>query len=164
MACCGRHKHPDITDEMHLEINAIIQKYKDKPGSLISVLRLCQDVVGYLPIQLINKIADGLNIPGSEVFGVVSFYSLFLLEPKGRNKIKLCMGTACYVKGIKEIKNRISNEFKIEDGENTEDMRYSLESVRCVGACSLAPIVIVNEDTHGSVSADKIISVLGQYE
>ncbi len=164
MDCCGQYKHTDIKEEMHGQIKAVIAKHKHKAGSVITVLRKCQDIVGYLPTELINEISDGLNLPRSEVFGVASFYSLFLFEPKGRNKVKMCMGTACYVKGTAEIRNRISDHYNVKDGENTEDMKYSLESVRCVGACGLAPVVIVNEDTHGMVSSDKIVSILDQYE
>ena len=163
MDCCGQHKHPDITDEMSLRIDAVIDEHRGKAGSVISVLSKCQEIVGYLPVELMNKIGDGLNLPRSEVFGVASFYSLFLFEPKGRNKIKMCMGTACYVKGIAEVRNRVSDHYNVEDGGNTEDMRYSLESVRCVGACGLAPVVVVNEDTHGLVAADKVVDILERY-
>lgn len=164
MGCCGQHKHSDITNEMNDQINAIIADHKEKAGSVIAVLSQCQDIVGYLPVELINKISDGLVLPRSEVYGVASFYSLFLFEPKGRNKVKMCTGTACYVKGISEVSNRVSNHYNVKDGENTEDMKYSLESVRCVGACGLAPVVVVNDDTHGLVSADKIVGILEQYE
>jgi NADH:ubiquinone oxidoreductase subunit E len=164
MGCCGQHEHPDISEEMNTQIAAVVADYKHKAGSVITVLRKCQEIVGYLPIELINKISDGLGLPRSEVFGVASFYSLFLFEPKGRHKVKVCMGTACYVKGIAEIKNRVSDHFNVEEGANTEDMRFSLDSVRCVGACGLAPVVIVNEDTHGMVRSDKIVNILDQYK
>ena len=164
MDCCGRHRHPHITEEMHERIDRVISQYKNRAGSVIPVLRKCQDIVGYLPAELIDKISDGLNLPRSEVFGVASFYALFLFEPRGRNKVKMCMGTACYVKGISEIKNRIGDHYGLEEGENTEDMRYSLESVRCVGACGLAPVVIVNDDTHGMVRSDKIVDIMERYK
>ena len=163
MDCCGQHKHPDITEEMDTRIDAVIAEYKGKAGSVIAVLSKCQEIVGYLPVELVYKIGDGMNLPRSEVYGVASFYSHFLFEPKGRNKVKMCLGTACYVKGIAEIKNRVSSHYHVEDGDNTEDMRFSLESVRCVGACGLAPVVVVNEDTHGLVSSDKVVEILEQY-
>jgi NADH:ubiquinone oxidoreductase subunit E len=128
------------------------------------VLRECQDIVGYLPIELINYISCGMNLSSSEVFGIVTFYSLFSLEPKGRNNIKLCLGTACYVKGMREIMDRVSNNYKMKSGETTPDRRFSLEAVRCVGACGLAPVMVVNEDIHGIVSADKIVDILENYE
>jgi len=156
--------HQDITDDMLEKINNIINSNIQKDGALIAVLRQCQQIVGYLPVELIDYIGQSLNISSSEVFGVASFYSLFSLTPKGRHTVKVCMGTACYVKGIKEAVERISNEYKIGFGETTEDRRFSLESVRCLGACGLAPVVVVNSDTHGDVSSDKILKTLEQYK
>ena len=106
-------EHSDITDEMWSKIDQIIADNKDTPGSIIGVLRECQDVVNWLPVELIDYISDGLNLSRSEVFGIASFYSLFSLTPKGRHQIKVCMGTACYVKGIKEVMSRIDNEYQI---------------------------------------------------
>lgn len=156
--------HPDITPEMIPEIDTIIAENKDAPGAVIPVLRLCQDVVGYLPPELIDYISKGLNLPKSDVFGVTTFYSLFSLTPKGRHKIRACLGTACYVKGIKEVMHRIGNTFGIQDGGTTEDRRFSLEAVRCVGACGLAPVLVVNQDTYGDIKPDNVIDVLEKYE
>jgi len=156
--------HPDITAEMKAKINTIISSYSNTDGVIIPALRKCQDVVGYLPIELIDYISLGLNMPRSEVLGVATFYSLFSLVPKGRHTIKACLGTACYVKGIKEVMTRIENEFNLEDGKTTEDRRFSLEAVRCVGACGLAPVVMINQDTHGSVTSGKISVILEKYE
>lgn len=158
-----RH-HSDITEKMWEEIDSIILENRDKPGALITVLRECQNTVGYLPSKLLDYIGKGLNIPGSKVFGVATFYSYFSLTPKGRNIIKLCMGTACYVKGIKEAMERIENKYQIKEGETTGDKRFSLEAVRCLGACGLAPVMVVNQDIHGSISSDKVIDVLERYE
>jgi NADH-quinone oxidoreductase subunit E len=157
-------EHSDITDEMWSRIDEIIADNKAIPGSIIGVLRESQDVVNWLPVELIDYISDGLNLSRSEVFGIVSFYSLFSLTPKGRHQIKVCMGTACYVKGIKEVMSRIDNEYQIGEGGTTEDRRFSLEAVRCVGACGLAPVVVVDQDTHGGVKADKILETLNKYE
>ncbi|MFO7558602.1 MAG: NAD(P)H-dependent oxidoreductase subunit E [Desulfobacterales bacterium] len=154
----------DITEKMWEEIDSTILENRDKPGSLITVLRECQNIVGYLPAELLDYIGKGLNIPGSKVFGVATFYSYFSLKPKGRNIIKLCMGTACYVKGIKEAMERIGNKYQIKEGETTGDKRFSLEAVRCLGACGLAPVMVVNQDIHGSISSDKVIDVLERYE
>jgi NADH:ubiquinone oxidoreductase subunit E len=157
-------QHPDITEEMLVKIDEIIQSNKMKPGSVIAVLRRCQNVVGYLPVELIDYISLGLNLSSSEVYGVASFYSLFSMVPKGRHLIKVCMGTACYVKGIKEVLSRIGNTYQLEEGGTTEDRRFSLEAVRCLGACGLAPVVVVNEDTYGAVSSDKVIDTLESYQ
>ena len=157
-------EHPDITDEMWSQIDKIIADNKAVPGSIIGVLRECQDVVGWLPVELIDYISDGLNLSRSEVFGIVSFYSLFSLTPKGRHLIKVCMGTACYVKGIKEVISRIDNQYQVKEGGTTEDRRFSLEAVRCLGACGLAPVVVVDQDTYGNVKADKVLESIEKYE
>lgn len=156
--------HPDITAEMWEKINTVITANKNAPGAVITTLRECQDIVGYLPVSLIDYISDGLNLSSSEVFGVASFYALFSMKPKGRHLIKACTGTACYVKGIKEVISRITNEFKIGEGDTTEDRRFSLEGVRCLGACGLAPVMVVGHDTHGAISSDAVIDILKKYE
>jgi len=158
-----RH-HSDITEKVWEEIDTVITSNRDKPGSLITVLRECQNIVGYLPAELLDYIGKGLNLPGSKVFGVATFYSYFSLTPKGRNIIKLCLGTACYVKGIKEAMERVENKYQIKEGDTTDDKRFSLEAVRCLGACGLAPVMVVNKDIHGSISSDKVIDILEQYE
>ncbi|MBF0452263.1 MAG: NAD(P)H-dependent oxidoreductase subunit E [Candidatus Magnetomorum sp.] len=159
-----RPEHPDITLDMWNIIDDIITENQQKPGALIAVLRKSQDVVGYLPSVLMDYISSGLNISKSEVYGVATFYSLFSMTPKGRHTIKVCMGTACYVKGIKETVERISNEYKLCFGGTTSDRRFSMESVRCLGACGLAPVVVVGQDTHGDVKADNILNILNRYE
>ncbi len=161
----GNHpQHSDITGDMWEKIDEIIAVNRKVPGSVIGVLRECQDVVGYLPVKLIDYISYGLNLSSSEVFGVASFYSLFSFEPKGRHLIKVCMGTACYVKGIQEAVNRIENKYHLKQGGTTEDRRFSLEAVRCLGACGLAPVVVVDQDTYGGVKAEKVIETLDKYE
>ena len=155
---------PDVTDTMWPRIEEIIARNRSIPGSVITVLRECQDIVGYLPVELIDHISEGLNLSRSEVFGVASFYSLFSMQPKGRHQIKVCMGTACYVKGIKEVMSRVENEFQLKQGSTSEDRRFSLEAVRCLGACGLAPVMVVGQDTFGSVKADKVIQILDKYK
>jgi NADH:ubiquinone oxidoreductase subunit E len=164
MHLAARPEHPDITDEMWTQIDKIIQTNRPIAGSIITALRECQDVVGYLPVELLDYISEGLNLPASDVYGVASFYALFSMTPKGRHTIKLCLGTACYVKGIKEVMSRIENEYNIEEGGTSEDRRFSLEGVRCLGACGLAPVMVIGQDTHGDVSSDKIIDILQKYE
>lgn len=159
-----RPEHPDIAADMWNQIDDIIRANRLHAGAVITVLRECQDAVGYLPVELIDYISSGLNKPSSEVFGVASFYSLFSMQPKGRHQVRVCLGTACYVKGIKEVMSRIKNTFQLEEGGTTEDRRFSLEGVRCLGACGLAPVMVVDQDTHGAVSADAVIDILKRYE
>ncbi|MBL7225479.1 MAG: NAD(P)H-dependent oxidoreductase subunit E [Desulfobacteraceae bacterium] len=154
----------DLSPEVMNRVDEVIERYSNKAGALIPVLTECQKIVGYVPVELQEYIAKGLNIPGSTVYGVVTFYSFFSMVPKGRHIIKVCMGTACYVRGIGEVLNRICSEFKMDVGGTTEERRFSLEAVRCLGACGLAPVIVVNDDTHGDVSADKIMDILGRYE
>ena len=154
----------DLSPEVMNRVDEVIERYSNKAGALIPVLTECQKIVGYVPVELQEYTAKKLNIPGSTVYGVVTFYSFFSMVPKGRHIIKVCMGTACYVRGIGEVLNRICSEFKMDVGGTTEDRRFSLEAVRCLGACGLAPVIVVNDDTHGDVSADKIIDILGHYQ
>jgi NADH-quinone oxidoreductase subunit E len=156
--------HPDITETMWTGIDAVISRNRSIPGSVITVLRECQDIVGYLPVELIDHVSEGLNLSRSEVFGVASFYALFTMQPKGRHRIKVCMGTACYVKGIKEVIGRVENEFKIKPGGTSSNRRFSLEAVRCLGACGLAPVMVVGPDTFGGVKADKVVQILDTYK
>ena len=159
----SRPQHDDITDDMWEKIDEIIAVNRKIPGSVIGVLRECQDVVGYLPIELIDYISLGLNLSRSEVFGVASFYSLFSFEPKGRHLIKVCMGTACYVKGANRVLQEFERILKIKAGEVTEDQNFSIENLRCVGACGLAPVVMINEKVYGYMTPQKVHDVLEQY-
>lgn len=163
MAPVHRPEHKDIDETMWRKIDAVIDAHKTVPGSIITVLRECQNVVGFLPKELLDYISQGLNLPSSEVFGVVSFYSLFSMEPKGRHTIKMCLGTACYVKGIKEAMSRVEQTFQIKEGKTSPDRRFSLEAVRCLGACGLAPVMVVGQDTHGDVSSDMVLDILEKY-
>lgn len=154
----------DLTPEVMAQIDEIIGRLKDTPGSLITVLAEAQGITGYLPVELQEHIAAGMNIPSSTVYGVVTFYSFFSMIPKGRHIIKLCLGTACYVRGIQEVANRLENALNIKVGETTEDRRFSLEAVRCLGACGLAPVMVVDEDTHGGVTPETALKIVNGYE
>lgn len=156
--------HADISDDMWTQIDAIIADNRSVSGAVITVLRESQDVAGYLPVELLDYISQGLNLPPSSVYGVASFYSLFSMVPKGRHTIKMCLGTACYVKGIKEAMSRVENEYQLEEGGTTDDRRFTLEAVRCLGACGLAPVMVVGQDTHGDVSSGKVIELLEHYK
>lgn len=156
--------HPDVTDEMWNKIDAVIDENKQIPGSVIGVLRMSQGIVGYLPIPVIDHVAHGMNLPPSQVFGVATFYSLFSLKPKGRHIIKVCTGTACYVKGIKEVMSHIANKYGIKEGDTTPDRRFSIEGVRCLGACGLAPVMIVSDGIHGNLKPDQVVNILEEYK
>jgi NADH:ubiquinone oxidoreductase subunit E len=156
--------NPDLTPEVMKKVDGIIDRYRNKPGGLIPVLEECQETVGYLPVELQEYISKGLNVPGSTVYGVVTFYSFFSMVPKGRHTVKVCMGTACYVRGIAEVLNRLRSTFNLEVGDTTEDRRFSLEAVRCLGACGLAPVIVIDEDTHGDVRPDTISDILSRYD
>ncbi|MGE5840953.1 MAG: NAD(P)H-dependent oxidoreductase subunit E [Deltaproteobacteria bacterium] len=155
--------NPDLTPEVMAQVDGIIQQYREKPGALIPVLEECQGVVGYLPVELQEYISRGLRVSASSVYGVVTFYSFFSMVPKGRHTIKVCMGTACYVKGIGEVLNRLQSAFKLEVGKISDDRRFSLEVVRCLGACGLAPVMVVDTDTHGGITPDRVVDVLTRY-
>ena len=156
--------NPDLTPEVMAKVDEIMGAHKGQPGNLIPVLEEVQGITGYLPVELQEYIGKGLNIPGSTVYGVVTFYSFFSMVPKGRHVIKVCLGTACYVRGTKQIMNELINKFGLTVGQTTEDRRFSLEAVRCLGACGLAPVMVVDEDTHGAVKANKIEGILERYE
>ena len=153
-----------ISPDMFRRIDAIIERYKDKPGSLIPVLQQAQDVCGYLPHIVQRHIAKGMKMSPSVVFGVATFYSFFTLVPRGKHVIRVCLGTACYVKRSEEILDKIKDELDLEVGEVTRDKKYSLEAVRCLGACGLAPVVVIGQDTYGDVAATKVMDIVKKYE
>ena len=156
--------NPDLSPEVMKEVDNVIQENIKRPGNLIPVLTKCQEIVGYIPLELQDYISKILNIPGSTVYGVVTFYSFFSLVPKGRHIIKLCEGTACYVQGSNRVLNFICSEYDIQPGETTKDRRFSLEVVRCLGACGLAPVMVVDNDTYRAVDPDKARDILMKYE
>ena len=164
MKDCVYPHHPDIERDMWEKIDQVIEKLKGTPGSLITVLRESQNVVGYLPDALLEYVSKGLNLPISQVFGVATFYSFFSLKPKGRHTIRICTGTACYVKGSKESMMSVRKEYGLKEGDTTDDRRFSLECVRCLGACGLAPVMIVDKDIHGEMTSQKVLDVLEAYE
>ena len=154
----------EFTSEQLAQVDEIMSKYKGKPGALIPVLEQVQDVCGYLPMAIQLRVAKGLNLPVANVYGVVTFYAFFTMVPRGKHVIKVCLGTACYVRGGKPILDKLSGLLRIDPGECTEDRLFSLETVRCLGACGLAPVVVVDEDTHGQVKPAKLEALLAQYD
>ena len=151
------------TDQLK-QVDAIIVSHTGKPGSLIPVLEQVQEVLGYLPVPVQMLVAEGLNIPVANVYGVVTFYSLFTMVPRGRHNIRVCLGTACYVRGGQKLLERLQDLLGIKPGSCTEDRRFSLETVRCLGACGLAPVIVVDEDTHGQMKPAKLEGVLALYK
>ncbi|ADG81607.1 NADH-quinone oxidoreductase subunit NuoE [Thermincola potens] len=158
MCCCEKK------DPKQEALEALLAKYKSQKGALIPVLQQTQDIYGYLPKEALQQISRELKIPLSEIFGVCTFYAQFHLSPRGRNIIRVCLGTACHVRGGAKIFERVQQELGIKDGETTEDLRFTIESVACIGACGLAPVIMVNDDTHGRLTPDQIPDILAQYE
>jgi NADH:ubiquinone oxidoreductase subunit E len=153
----------EFTAEQVAKLNSIIEKFKGKPGGLIPVLEEAQVSLEYLPLSVQKRIASGLNLPLSRVYGVVTFYSFFTMTPRGKHTVRVCLGTACYVRGGKAIAETLQKELGINDGETTPDRMFTLETVRCLGACGLGPVVVVDEDIHGRLKSGKVKEVLSQY-
>jgi len=154
----------EFSQEQLQQVDAIIERYRGKPGSLIPVLEEVQGVLGYLPHEVQRRIAQGLNLPQSQVFGVVTFYSFFTMVPRGRHIIRVCLGTACYVRGGKKNLDRLVKNLDIDAGQTTPDRRFSLETIRCLGACGLAPVIVVGEDTYKQVKERKLHEMLERYD
>ncbi len=164
----GKKAEEKITEElppaMEAELERVISEFRHRPGSLIPVLQRAQEIVGYLPPIVQKKIARGLNLPPAEVHSVVSFYSFFTMKPRGDHNIRVCLGTACYVKGIERVLGKISDTLKIAIGETTENRKFSLEGVRCLGACGLAPVMVIDQETHGAMTPKKALEIIGGYD
>ncbi len=154
----------EFTPEQVDQLNKIIKKHKGKPGSLIPVLEEAQVCLEYLPVSVQKKIAKELNLPLSRVYGVVTFYSFFTMTPRGKHTVRVCLGTACYVRGGQALTETLQKDVGIHEGETTADRMFTLESVRCLGACGLGPVVVVDEDVHGRVKPSKLKEILAQYK
>lgn len=151
------------TPEQENELKAVFEKYKDMPGRLMPVLQEAQSIYGYLPIEVQQMIADALEISLSEVYGVATFYSQFSLTPKGKHRISVCLGTACYVKGADKVLEEIETLLGIKSGECTPDRKFSIDTCRCVGACGLAPVIMIDEKVYGKVTPDDVAGILEEY-
>ncbi|QUL98031.1 MAG: NADH-quinone oxidoreductase subunit NuoE [Candidatus Fermentithermobacillus carboniphilus] len=149
--------------EAYRDIDRVIQKNRGDRGALIQVLHYVQERLGYVPRNVQVRVAQALGVSLSEVYGVVTFYSFFREKPRGKYIISSCQGTACYVRGAPEVLARLEKDLGISAGDTTEDGLFTLEVVRCLGACGLAPVITVNKDTHGRMSEDKVPSVLNLY-
>ena len=151
------------TKEQEQELQKAILKHKEQKGALMPVIQEAQRIYGYMPEEVQRMVADGMGVSLSEIYGIVTFYSQFSLTPKGKYKIVICMGTACYVIGAGQILERFEKELGIKDGECTADMKFSLDGARCVGACGLAPVISINEDVYGKVNEAMVPEILGNY-
>jgi NADH-quinone oxidoreductase subunit E len=159
------HRLVDTVSREELKnIDQVIAKYKGKYGALIPALKESQDICGYLPRQVQRRIAEGLNLSPSQVYGVVSFYAFFTTIPRGKHIIRVCLGTACYVKGSKQIAERLEQGLGLKVGGITKDRKFSLEAVRCLGCCSLAPAMVIDNDTHALVEPSEAIKIVRSYE
>ena len=146
------------------ELKAFIAEWKEKPGNLIMILHRVQQHFGFVPREVAFEVADLLDVPLAKIYGVITFYNFFSTVPQGRNSVKVCLGTACYVRGSQEVLDKAQKELGIKVGGTTEDRRYSLDVVRCIGACGLAPAMLVNEDVYGRVKPPHLMDVLEKYE
>ncbi len=151
------------TPEQKAQLEAIIAEFKDVPGSLVQVLKRAQEVYGYLPLEVQMTVASGLDVPLEDVYGVVSFYSLFSIYPKGEHRISVCLGTACYVKGSGDIYDALQQKLGIKGGTCTPDGKFSLDACRCVGACGLAPVLTVGDEVYGRLTVKDVDGILAKY-
>jgi len=156
----------DGADEEQEKLKLIadfIDSYKERPGSLIQVLHVAQQIYGFLPLHLQKFIADRMGMPLSEVSGVVTFYSFFSTQPRGKHTIRVCMGTACYVRGGKKIVEKLQNVLGVGVGGTTEDRRFTFEVARCIGACGLAPAMMIDDEVYKQVNAERLEAILSNY-
>lgn len=161
---CKCNCQQDVDEAKCLKrLDVVIREYRDKPGALIPVLQMAQGIFGYLPESALKKISLGLDKSYSEVAGVVGFYSFFSTVPRGKNLIRVCLGTACYVRGGMQVLEAIKKNLGIDVGQTTPDRQFSLEVARCFGACGLAPAITVNDDVHQRVKAAKVHEIINSY-
>ena len=151
------------TPEQEERLRKVIEEHKGQPGATMPVLQAAQEIFGYLPEEVQIMVAEGLDIPLSEVYGVSTFYSFFTLNPKGKYQISVCLGTACYVKGSKNILERLAKELDVKVGSTTKDGRFTLRDTRCLGACGLAPVIMINDDVYGRLVPDDIPAIIEKY-
>lgn len=151
------------TQEQEQKLLEVIAKNKEIPGALLPVLHEAQEIYGYLPIEVQQMVADGLGVSLSEVYGVATFYSRFSLTPKGKHQISVCLGTACYVKGSDKVLEEVEKMLGIKSGECTPDGLFSIDSCRCVGACGLAPVMMIDEEVYGKLTPAEVHKIIADY-
>lgn len=152
------------TAEQEAELQAVIANYKGDKSNLMAVMQEAQGIYGYLPMEVQQMIAEGMDVPLEKVYGVATFYAQFALSPKGKYNVSVCLGTACYVKGAGELMDKLSEVLGIGAEECTEDGKFSLTACRCIGACGLAPVLTVNDDVYGRLTADDIPGIIAKYQ
>lgn len=152
------------TEEQKAELLSVIHELEGEKGALMPIMQKAQEIYGYLPIEVQTMISDEMHVPLEKIYGVATFYSQFALNPKGRYQISVCLGTACYVKGSGDIYNKLMELLGIVGGECTPDGKFSLDACRCVGACGLAPVMMINEEVYGRLTVDDIEGILAKYE
>lgn len=152
------------TPEQRDRLIAVMEELKDQPGSLLPVMQKAQEIYGYLPIEVQTMISDYMNIPIERVYGIATFYAQFALEPKGKYQVSVCLGTACYVKGGAKILETFEEELGIMAGQCTEDGLFSIDSCRCVGACGLAPVAMINDKVYGRLTPDEVRKIVDHYK
>jgi NADH-quinone oxidoreductase subunit E len=150
-------------EEQKAKVREVLKKHNNDKALLVDILQDVQVSIGYLPKEALEETARGLDIPLSRVYSVATFFKAFSLTPRGRNLVSVCMGTACHVRGADKVLAKIEEELGIKNGETTKDLKYTLETVNCVGACALGPVVIVGEDYHGEMTPEGVVSVLKEY-
>ena len=152
------------TAEQEADLKRVISELKDTAGALMPILQHAQEIFGYLPIEVQTMISDETGIPLEKIYGVATFYSQFSLQQKGQYRISVCLGTACYVKGSGDIFKKLEELLGITNGECTPDGKFSLDSCRCVGACGLAPVMMINDEVYGRLTVDDVPTILAKYE
>ena len=162
MASCTCGETTDQSKEAAMQ--ELFDQYRDYKGGLIPVLQEAQNIYGYLPKEVLQQIAKEMRIPFSKVFGVCTFYAQFHLKPRGRNIIRVCLGTACHVRGGSKIFEAAQEALGVGQGGTTEDLRFTLETVACIGACGLSPCMMINEDTHGRLQPKQVAGIFKTYE
>jgi NADH:ubiquinone oxidoreductase subunit E len=159
--CCCSEKG-EVADQ---KLKEILEKYTNKKGALMPILNEIQDNYGYLPQEALKEVSKAVNISLAEIYGVATFYSRFTLKPRGEHTISVCLGTACYVKGAKDIFNRLIEELKVSgSGDTTEDGKFTLEATRCLGCCGLSPVIMIDSDVYGKLVPDEIPDILKKYK
>ncbi|MGL6293622.1 NADH-quinone oxidoreductase subunit NuoE family protein [Eubacterium aggregans] len=150
------------TDNLDV-VKGIVEKHREVPGCLMGILQDTQEQYGYLPLELQEVIADEMDVPLTEIYGVATFYSQFTLKPKGQYKVGVCLGTACYVRGSQDILDEVMGIIGTTVGETTEDGKFSVDATRCVGACGLAPVMMINEEVYGRLTPSEVKDILAKY-
>jgi NADH:ubiquinone oxidoreductase subunit E len=166
MGCCETKCAGDITDitpEQWAKVDEIIAGYQGQRGVLIPCLHEIQQIVGYLPIEVQERVAAGLDIPVADVYSVITFYALFTTKPKGKHKVGVCLGTACYVRGGDKILEKVEGALGIKAGDTTPDRLFSIQVMRCIGACGLGPVMTVDDDIYARIKPDRVPEVLKKY-